>query len=148
MKTDKQGNKLIIYNDGFYLKLHNKPEPLKIYTLSGGKIIKYVKKANIMRKPYSCVGFNYHSLLEIQHREIFKDKNIYIRMHNKVYKVNSLNILKKKEFFHYKTEGFELQCFYPMSIIRGLEVDGLGNYLKTVSFCKRDIEKEQECLFK
>ena len=81
MKTDKQGNKIYLYDDGLYLKLIGKGYPKKIFSFNSGRIIKYVKKSNIMKKPYSAIGFNYYALLELSHCKFIKNKNIFILLY-------------------------------------------------------------------
>lgn len=142
MRQDKLGNRLYVHTDGMYLKLITEHMPRKIFTFESGRVIKYVKKSNIMQKPYRAIGFNYHALLEIENNEIFKDRNIYIRLGKKYYKVPVLTILNKKEFFHYKDQGFELQCFYPFSIIMTLEINDRKEYVNNLQD-----NKKQSCLF-
>lgn len=131
MRQDKQGNKIYLHDDGVYLKLITDVIPKKIFSFNGGRIIKYVKKSNIMKKPYSAIGFNYYALLELQNAKFVKRKEIYIRLGKKYYKIPIETILQKKEFFHFKSQGYELQCFYPMASILKLEVNSKGNYKET-----------------
>jgi len=120
-KVDKDGNLLIVQDSGIYLKLTSELIPRKIFTLNDGKIIKYVKKSNVMQRPHPMIGFNYYALQMIQDFSQFRDKNIYIYHRNKIYKIDSFKILNHKEFLYFKKEGFELQCFYPIKLLEGSE---------------------------
>lgn len=141
MREDKQGNRLYIHDDGMYLKLIKESIPRKIFNFSGGKIVKFVRKSNIMNRPYKSIGFNYYALLEITNNGIFKDKNIYVKIGKKYHKIPAVTIVNKKEFFHFKKKGFELQCFYSFMTIKELEVDATLNYTKNKK------EENQTCLF-
>ncbi len=119
-RVDKDGNKLFMADTGFYLKLLKDPKIKEILSFSGGKICKWLRKDNIMMIRGGMVGFNYHALKMIMDSDMIKDKNIYLRYGRKVFRVPVEMILSKKEFLHFKHEGFELQCFLPLADIKKL----------------------------
>ena len=63
------------------------------------------------------IGFNYYALLWLSEHPRLKKLPIHVRMGNKHYPVKTEDILKKKDFLHFKDNGFELQVFYPLKEI-------------------------------
>lgn len=110
--NDNEGNRLILANDGIYLKLRNKPMPLQIFTYRSGTVYKFVKKSNIFnpRGGKPMVGFNYYALKLILNRT--KAKTIMVRTSNKYYLVQIEDIIAKGSFLHFLKLGFEKQVFY------------------------------------
>ena len=118
MKTflkDKDGNKVIMHNDGIHLKLKGSPGLRKIFSFNSGRITKVVPRSNIMRINGGMVGFNYHALTLIATSELLSKKPIILVIGKDRYEVTADEILEKKEFLHFKAENMELQCFYKIS---------------------------------
>jgi len=113
--TDKDKNKLVVTEDGIYLKLGINEETKKIFTIDSGKIIKYLYYRNRFKQ--NKIGFNYHALKLIMNNPHIKDKTIYVILGNKIFTVNINDILNRKDFLHFKKQGYELQCFYPISAL-------------------------------
>ena len=109
--TDKEGNRLYFYEGGVELHLKGQSYRRKIFNVIGGQIIKQVMKGNIMRNG-NMLGFNYKALNVLRDR--FKKKFIYVVIGKKKFKVPISEIIDNSEFLHFKTEGFELQIFYPI----------------------------------
>lgn len=111
--NDKEGNRLLIGNDGIFLKLIGHPGYKHILTFQGGRIIKYVKKSNVFTpkggKP--MIGFNYYSLKLLKER-MKKHKFIYVKLNNKFKKIAVDELLKNGMFLHFLKSGFEKQIFY------------------------------------
>ena len=113
-KRDEQGNRLFIGDTGIYLKLATERNNRQIFTFRDGNIVKYVEKNGVMKAGGGMVGFNYHALKYLLENKRLKKKPIHVKMGNKYYKVTAQEILDLKNFLHFKSEGFELQCFYPV----------------------------------
>lgn len=112
---DKDNNKLIITESGVYLKLDNDDTPRQIFKIESGKIVKHVYKKNIFKN--KNIGFNYHALKMLNENQHIKDKTVYIIIGRDIYTVNIKDILGRKNFLHFKKQGYELQCFYPISCL-------------------------------
>ncbi|MBC8550295.1 MAG: hypothetical protein H8D23_11680 [Candidatus Brocadiales bacterium] len=121
MKTfikDKDGNKVILHNDGIHLKLKGDPQLRKIFTFNSGRITRMVPPRNIMLQKQvkgGMIGFNYHALTLIATSELLSKKPILLLIGKDRYEVSADDILAKKEFLHFKSEGAELQCFYAIN---------------------------------
>lgn len=113
-KVDKDGNKLLIGDTGIYLKLKKDTSNKQIFAFRDGKVVKFVNKNGIMRAGGGMIGFNYYALQWLAEHKRLKKHYIYIRMAGKYYKVKATEILEKKTFLHFKSDGFDLQCFYPI----------------------------------
>jgi hypothetical protein len=113
-RIDADGNKLLAGDTGIYLKLKKEPNNRQIFAFRDGKIVKYVGKNGIMKAGGGMLGFNYYALQWLAEHKRLKTKPIYVRMGKKYYKVMPSEILEKKIFLHFKSDGFELQCFYPI----------------------------------
>ena len=113
-KVDSQGNKILTGDTGIYLKLKDEVNNRQIFAFRDGKIIKYVNKNGVMRAGGGMIGFNYYALMWLAEHKRLKTKPIYIRLGKKYYKVMPQEILDLKNFLHFKKDGFELQCFYPI----------------------------------
>ena len=113
-RVDSEGNKLFVGDTGIYLKLKTERSNRQILTFRDGKIMKNIGKGGIMKAGGGMIGFNYHALKYLIENKKLKDKPIYIRMSNKYYTVMPIDILELKNFLHFKTDGFELQVFYPV----------------------------------
>ena len=122
--TDKDGNRLFLHDGGTSLKLASEPRMRTILSFQGGKMCKWLSKKNIMNVGGGMIGFNYHALKMIMANDMIKDKNIYLRYGRKTFRLPIKAILEHKEFLHFKEEGFELQCFYPLSKAKKLLVEG------------------------
>lgn len=114
---DKDGNTLSLTEDGVFLLLKKERQYRLILKIENGKIVKYVKKKNVMRTNPPMIGFNYESLKMIKRHPRIKDKNIYIIIGKKAYFVSVEDVINHKEFLHFKKDGFELQCFYPVELL-------------------------------
>ncbi len=112
-KVDSQGNKLLIGDTGIYLKLKKDTNNKQIFAFRDGKIVKFVSKNGVMRVGGGMIGFNYYALQWIAEHKRLGKKPIYIRMNQKYYSITAQEILEKKIFLHFKSDGFDLQCFYP-----------------------------------
>ena len=111
--NDKHGNRLLIGDDGIFLKLSGHPGHKHILSFNGGRVIKYVNKRNVFvpAKGKPMVGFNYYSIRLLKER-FSKVKFIYIRVDKKYKKVAVDELLKKGMFLHFLKSGFEKQIFY------------------------------------
>ena len=120
MKTfikDKDGNKVILHNDGIHLKLKGDPRLRKIFNFNSGRITRMVPTSNIMlqnRVKGGMIGFNYHALTLIATSELLSKKPILLLIGKSRYEVSADDVIAEKEFLHFKSEGAELQCFYPI----------------------------------
>ncbi len=109
---DNDGNRLILGDDGIYLKLKGDPSTRKILSFTGGKIVKYVKKKNIFKPKNGkeMIGFNYYSLKLLKERT--KLRTIYVRYGRTMRSINIDELLEHGKFLHFLKSGFELQTFY------------------------------------
>ncbi|MBC8146737.1 MAG: hypothetical protein H8E98_01995 [Bacteroidetes bacterium] len=110
---DDNNNKLMIGDDGIYLKLAKDPKVRQILSFRHGRIIKFVRKSNVFtpKNGTAMVGFNYYSLKLIKER-MNRINIIYIKISNKYKKVSIDELLKNGKFLHFLKSGFEKQIFY------------------------------------
>lgn len=110
---DDNNNRLMIGDNGIYLKLDKDPQVKEILSFRHGRIIKFVKKANIFtpENGTSMIGFNYYAVKLIKERMNRIDA-IYIKIGKKYKKVLVDELLKKGKFLHFLKQGFEKQIFY------------------------------------
>jgi len=111
--TDNNNNKLMIGDDGIYLKLAKDPKIRQILSFRDGRVIKFVRKTNVFtpNKGTAMVGFNYYAIKLIKQR-MNRISIIYVKISNKYKKVLVDELLKKGKFLHFLKSGFEKQIFY------------------------------------
>lgn len=73
-----------------------------------------VPQANVMRIKGGMIGFSYHALTLIATSERLSKKPLLLLIGKSRYEVSADDVLAEKEFLHFKSEGAELQCFYPI----------------------------------
>lgn len=115
---DKNGNKVLLHNNGILLKLKGESRFRQIFRFDSGRITKRVAQANLMRIKEGMVGFNYHALQLIATSERLSKHDIIVIVDDKQYEISALEILDKKEFLHFKKTGMELQCYFSVNDMR------------------------------
>jgi len=109
--SDKDGNKLYFADSGVELVLKGSSRRRRILSVMGGQIIKRVLNAHKMKK-FPSIGFNWKAINVLRDR--LKKKYIFVVMGRAKYKIPIQDIIDHGKFLHFKTEGFELQVFYPL----------------------------------
>ncbi len=107
-KYDDQENHLMVSPSGHIrLKLANESTPRWIgifNNIDDGIYKKICKPENVLRK-LNAFGFNEMIL------SLLKPALIQVKMENITYEINWANFNKYKQYLHFKSTGFELQCF-------------------------------------
>lgn len=117
-ETDEHGNKLLIGQDGIYLKLKSENKMREIFKIRNTTVEKYVSRKNIFRKigEKGAIGLNYNALKIIQ--EKMKIKKIAIRVGGGKPKLVSIkDIFDRGIYLRFLQLGFELQVFCPMELL-------------------------------
>ena len=115
IKTDKDGNKLIVMEDGIYLKLLREKKRRQIFGIRRATVEKYVKPKNIMREigEEGAIGFNYSALKLLKDR--LKVQKIILRIGGRTpIQLKIKDIIKNGQFLYFLEEVFELQIFLPI----------------------------------
>ena len=102
--TDRDGNKLIIQDNKVYLYLITDDRTRNIGFINGNKYCKYVKENHVYHKGGDKFSFNYHAI------ELINPTHIKVNYKSNWYSISKARFDLVKEYKHFKTEGFELQC--------------------------------------